>query len=91
MQKTLSQHGAAIPAAERDEAEAAIVAVRAAMETGDHDLLTQATERMLAAEIKLETAAHEAASTAGGAPGGDKPGRPSEKVVDAEFEDVAAH
>ena len=91
VQKTLALHGAAVPAADREEAEAAIVATRAAMESSDHDLLTQATERMLAAEIKLETAAHEAASTAGGAPGGNKPGRPSEKVVDAEFEDVAGH
>ncbi len=91
VEKTLSEHGAAVPSAERTEAEAAVAAARAAMEGTDHDALTRATERMTTAEIKIETAAHAAQAAsgpAGHAAGGKPSGTASEKVVDAEFEEV---
>jgi hypothetical protein len=63
------------------------------MEGTDHDALTRATERMIKAEIKIEEAALGTQSNAAGPPGaktGAKPaGNPNEKVVDAEFEEVA--
>ena len=100
VEKTLAQNGATLPAAEKSEAEAAVAATRAALLGDDHDRLTQATKRMGEAAIKIEDAAHKAASQTGGPPGGDRggpgsgqpggtsPGKPGEKVVDAHFEEV---
>jgi molecular chaperone DnaK len=84
IEKTLAAHGGAVPPAERAEAEAAVTATRAALDGNDHDTLTRATERMIQAEIKIESAAHSAESQPGGKPAGNS----NEKVVDAEFEEV---
>jgi molecular chaperone DnaK len=84
IEKTLAEHGSAVPAGERAEAEAAALAARQAMAGTDHDALTRETERMSRAEIKIQEAVHAAHGDAG-AP---KPGMPRENVVDAEFEDV---
>jgi molecular chaperone DnaK len=93
IERTLAGHGAAVPPAQKAEAEAAIAAARSAMDGTDHDTLVHATERMVQAEIELEAAADQVRSAAGGSPGGEAGGKPSsgprEKVVDAEFEEVA--
>jgi molecular chaperone DnaK len=100
IEKTLAEHGAALPQAVTAEAEAAIAASRAAMGGTDHDTLTRATERMTQAEIKIEEARYNAQSGAqsgaqstaqppGGGAGRSSTGNPNEKVVDAEFEEVA--
>jgi len=98
--KTLAEHGAALPQAVTAEAEVAIAASRAAMSGTDHDTLTRATERMTHAEIKIEEAKYNAQSGAqsgaqstaqppGAGDGRSSTGNPNEKVVDAEFEEVA--
>ena len=93
VENTLTQHGAALTAAERSEAEAAVTATRAALASGDHDRLTQATERMSQAAIKIEEAAHRAASQgdagrSSGPPHAAAGGTSDDKVVDAQFEEV---
>jgi molecular chaperone DnaK len=85
IEKTLTSHGAALPAADREEAEGAVAAAREAMSGTDHDALTRATERMSEMAIKIEDAAHKAQPQSGG----DASGHKAETVVDAEFEDVA--
>jgi molecular chaperone DnaK (HSP70) len=87
-EKTLAEHGTAVPPAERNEAEAAIIAARAAMEGSDHDTLTRATERMIHAEIRIEEAVHAAQARPGGEAGGKPKSGTTDKVVDAEFEEV---
>jgi molecular chaperone DnaK len=90
LEKSLADHGAAASAPERAQAEASVAAARAAMDGDDHDVLTQATARMAQAAIKLGAAAQAAGPAGGGgAAGGPSRGKPDEKVVDAEFEEVA--
>ena len=93
IEKTLLAHAAALQPNEKTEAEAAVTAARAAMDGNDHDTLVRATERMDRAAIKIEEAAHNAQSQAGGPPGGNADGKPSsnpnDHVVDTEFEEVA--
>jgi molecular chaperone DnaK len=95
VEKNLKEHGDKLPAQEKGEAEAAIAAARSAMEGTDAAALKQATERLSQAAMKLgeamykaqqaEQAADATAQAGGAQPGG---GKPDEKVVDAEFEEV---
>ena len=62
-----------------------MAAARSAMEGTDADALTQATERLSNAAMKLGEAMYKAQGEAGAA-GGAAPG--DDKVVDAEFEEV---
>ena len=98
--KNLKEHGDKLPAQEKGEAEAAIAAARSAMEGTDAEALKQATERLSQSAMKIGEAmyksqqAAEAAAGAigqGGGPAGGPQGpggKPDEKVVDAEFEEV---
>jgi molecular chaperone DnaK len=91
IEKTLSQHAAAVAPADRSEAEAAVTATRAALDGNDLDTLTRSTERMIQAEIKIEAAAHSAQSQPPGNAGGKPAGKSDDKVVDADFEEVSDH
>jgi molecular chaperone DnaK len=90
LEKTLAEHGAAVPALEKTEAAAAIAAARAAMDSGDHDQLTQASERVAQAVIKVESTqtAHSQTHGAAGKAGGKPSSNADESVVDAEFVEV---
>ena len=95
VEKNLKEHGDKIGAADRGEAEAAVAAARSAMEGSDLDALKQASERLSQAAMKIGETMYKAQAEAGAAPGGsDEPqgpsasGRPDDKVVDAEFEEV---
>jgi molecular chaperone DnaK len=88
IEKALAEHGAALPLSAKAEAETTIVAARTAMEGNDLGALTRATERMTQAEIKIEEAKYNAQSSTGDV-GGKPATAPGEKVVDAEFEEVA--
>jgi molecular chaperone DnaK len=82
VEKNLKEFGDKLPAADKGEAEAAIAAVRSAMEGTDPETLKGATERLSQAAMKIGEhmyAAQQGAPDAGAAPGG-------ENVVDAEFE-----
>ena len=93
--KNLKEHGDKLPAQEKGEAEAAMAAARSAMEGTDVAALKQATERLSQSAMKLGEAmykaqqAEEAAAATAQAGAQHGPGgKPDEKVVDAEFEEV---
>jgi molecular chaperone DnaK len=98
--KNLKEHGDKLPAQEKGEAEAAMAAARSAMEGTDAEALKQATERLSQSAMKLgelmyksqqaADAAAGATDQGGGTAGGSHGpgGKPDEKVVDAEFEEV---
>ncbi len=89
VEKTLADHGAQAGAPQRAEAEAAVAAVRAALAGTDEAALKQASERLTQAAMKLgeamQAAGQPGAATVPGGPGAHQ----DEKVVDAEFEEVA--
>jgi molecular chaperone DnaK len=95
-EKNLKEHEALIPAQDRGEAESAIAATRSAMEGSDTAALKQATERLGQVAMRIGETMHKSAqaespdaAAAGGASAGTGPGAGgSEKVVDAEFEEV---
>jgi molecular chaperone DnaK len=100
VEKNLKEHGDKLPAQDKGEAEAAVAAARSAMEGTDNEALKQASERLSQAAMKIgETMykasaaeqAAEATAQAGAAGAGASTGhggKPDEKVVDAEFEEV---
>jgi len=95
VEKNLKEHGDQIAAQDRGEAEAAVAAARSAMEGSDLDALKQASDRLSQAAMKIGETMYKAQAEAGAAPGGSEEpqaggasGRPDEKVVDAEFEEV---
>jgi molecular chaperone DnaK len=94
-EKSLKEHEAKVAEADKAEAEAAIAAVRTAMEGTDEAALTKASERLSQAAMKIGEAVYKAqqaeaaAAASPGAEAGAKPGAgPDGHVVDAEFEEV---
>ncbi|RFD18811.1 molecular chaperone DnaK [Komagataeibacter melaceti] len=89
VEKSLSEAGDKVPAADKTEAEEAIAEVRKALEGTDSEALKKATDRLTQAAMKVGEAVYkaggEAEAAAGAAPGGAPK---DEKVVDADFEDV---
>lgn len=84
-EKSLTEAGDKVPAAEKSEAESAIAAVKAAMEGTDAEALKSATERLTQAAMKVGEAAYKAGEAAPEA----EAAKPDEKeIVDADFEDV---
>ncbi len=94
-EKTLSENGDKVPAAEKAEAEAAIASAKSAIAGSDVEALKAATERLAQVSMKLGEAMYKAG--AGEAAAG--PAEPSgaagqsgaaggERVVDADFEDI---
>jgi molecular chaperone DnaK len=89
VEKNLKENEAKISAADKSEAEAAMSAVRSAMEGNDLATLKQATDRLSQVAMRIGEAMYRAqqaepgaqSSAAGGEAAGDK-------VVDAEFEEV---
>jgi molecular chaperone DnaK len=93
--KNLKEHGDKLSAQDRGETEAALAATRSALEGTDLEALKSASERLSQAAMKIGEAMYKAQQDAGagpGAPGAGPqaggPGKPDEKVVDAEFEEV---
>ncbi len=101
-EKTLSENGDKVPAPERTEAEAAIAAVKSAMEGSDVEAVKAATERLAQVSMKIGEAMYKAGAgeAAGAAAAGEPPHGASagpgaqpgaaggERVVDADFEDI---
>ncbi len=94
-EKTLQENGEKVGEADRKEVEAALEAARSAKEGEDAEAIKSATERLGAAAMKMGEAIYKAApaedpaaAAAAGAGPGAGDGKPGEKVVDAEFEDV---
>jgi molecular chaperone DnaK len=91
VERNLKEHGDKIGAQEKGEAEAAVAAAKSALEGTDLEAMKQASERLSQAAMKIGEAMYKAQAEAGAHPGGDAAapgGKPDDKVVDAEFEEV---
>ena len=94
VEKNLAEHGSKLGAQEKGEAEAAVAAVKSALEGTDADALKQATERLGQSAMKIGEAMYKAEQAQGGGEAGGPGAGPQaggtsdEKVVDAEFEEV---
>ena len=90
VEKSLSEVGDKVPAADKTEAEGAIAAVKSALEGTDVEALKSATERLTQAAMKVGEAAYKAGQEAEGAEAGAAAGAKADEkdIVDADFEDV---
>jgi molecular chaperone DnaK len=98
VEKNLTEYGDKVGAQEKGEAEAAIAAVKSAMEGTDVEALKSSTDRLSQAAMKIGEAMYKAEQAQaqtpppggpGGGDGGPHAGGPKDdKVVDAEFEEV---
>ncbi|CEF54483.1 molecular chaperone DnaK [Acetobacter ghanensis] len=90
VEKSLSEVGDKVPAADKTEAEGAIAAVKSALEGTDTEALKSATERLTQAAMKVGEAAYKAGQEAEGAEAGAAGGAKADEkdIVDADFEDV---
>jgi len=98
--KSLKENEAKVPASEKAEVEAALAEARTTLEGGDTDAIKASGEKLSQAAMKMGEALYKAqAAEAQAAPGGEagdqpagaQPGGPggrSDKVVDADFEEV---
>ena len=94
-EKNLAEHGGKLPDGDREEIEAAVAALKTALEGEDVDDIKARTEALAQASMKLGEAMYraqqeDAAGPADAAPGGDGPGAGGDDstVVDADFEEV---
>jgi molecular chaperone DnaK len=86
-EKTLKDNEGKVAGADKDEAEAAITAARAAMEGSDVEALNAASERLSQVAMKIGEQIYKASAEAGpDAASGKQPG--DEKIVDADFEEI---
>ncbi|CAI9121451.1 molecular chaperone DnaK [Brytella acorum] len=86
-EKSLKEAGDKVPAADKTEAEAAIAAVREAMNGSDAEALKSATERLTQAAMKVGQAVYAQQGGEAGA-AGEQPGAKDDNVVDADFEEI---
>jgi len=86
VEKNLKEHGDKLPAQDKGEAEAAVAAVKSALEGTDAVALKTASERLTQAAMKIGEAVYKAQAEASAAPSAEA--KPDDKVVDAEFEEV---
>jgi molecular chaperone DnaK len=92
--KTLKENGDKVGPGEKGEVESAIAAARTALEGSDLEAIRSASETLSQATMKVGEALYKAQQAseqqqAGGAqPGAGGPGGGSDKVVDADFEEV---
>lgn len=90
----MAEHGAALSAAEIDQAKAAISAARTAADGTSQDVLSKAMESLTAVAKRIEDAGLKAASQPsqrGDSAAGKPSNAPDKDVVDAEFEDVSGN
>ncbi|RUT27585.1 molecular chaperone DnaK [Asaia sp. W19] len=87
-EKSLTEAGDKVPAADKAEAESAVAAVREAMNGTDVEALKSATERLTQSAMKIGQAVYAAGQAEEGAAGGEAHAAKDENVVDADFEDV---
>ena len=90
VEKNLSEHGTKLAPQDKGEAEAAVAAAKSALEGSDTAALKSASERLTQAAMKIGEAVYKAQADQPTAEAADA-GKPGEKVVDAEFEEVDDH
>ena len=91
VEKNLKEHGDKIPETDKKDATAAVAAVHTALDGSDADVLKTAADKLSQIAMKIGEAMYKAEQAAqqgapGAAPSGS--GKPDDKVVDAEFEEV---
>ncbi|WP_237213832.1 molecular chaperone DnaK [Falsiroseomonas oryziterrae] len=89
--KSLKEHGDKVPETERTAIEAALSEARAVMDSQDPAAMHAAQEKLSQVAMRLGEAIYKAQQAEGAQPGaaGQGPGgKPDDKVVDAEFEEV---
>ena len=91
VEKNLSEHGEKLPAQDKGEAEAAVAAAKSAMDSGDTAAIKSASDRLTQAAMKIGEAVYKAQSEQPAPEAEAAGGKPGEKVVDAEFEEVNDH
>ncbi|MBS0960869.1 molecular chaperone DnaK [Acetobacter thailandicus] len=88
-EKALTEAGDKVPAADKEEAQAAVAAVKTALEGSDAEAIKTATERLTQASMKVGEAVYKASQAEGGAaPEAEAAKKEDENIVDADFEDV---
>jgi len=86
-EKSLQENGGKIPAPDKASIEAAIAALKQALETEDTGEIAAKTQTLLQASMKIGEALY-GGQGGGGPDGGDAGGPDKEGVVDADFEEV---
>jgi molecular chaperone DnaK len=93
-EQQLKEHGDKVDATVKTEIEAALAEAKTAVESGDADQMTQKTQALAQAAMKLGEAMYKAqqeqagAGAEAGADAGASSAQPDEEVVDAEFSEV---
>ena len=91
-EKSMQDYGDKVSAADRSTVEAAIAALRPALEGEDAEAIKAKTNELMQASMKLGEAMYKASAASGGEPGGGAaPGgepHPSDDVIDADFKEV---
>jgi molecular chaperone DnaK len=88
VEKTLKENEGKVAADDKAAAEAAIAKARTAMEGSDLAPLSTATEELSQIAMKIGEAVYKASAEAAPGAEGAAEGKPGEKVVDADFEEV---
>jgi len=93
-EQQLREHGDKVDASVKTEIETALAEAKTAVEGGDPEQMTQKTQALAQAAMKLGEAMYKAQQEQGapggeaGAEAGESSARPDEEVVDAEFSEV---
>jgi molecular chaperone DnaK len=91
-EQQLREHGDKVDASVKTEIETALAEAKAAVESGDAEQMTQKTQALAQAAMKLGEAMYKAqqgeTESAAGADAGTSSAQPDEEVVDAEFSEV---
>ncbi len=91
IEKTLSEHGSKLPAAEKTAVETALTDAKAALDSDDPDRLKATTEALQKASHKLAEFMYQGQPGAGPSaapPPGAAGGKANDDVIDAEYEDA---
>ncbi|MGG5823333.1 molecular chaperone DnaK [Falsiroseomonas sp. HW251] len=88
-EKTLNENAAKLGEAEKDAVRAAVAEARGALDSTEAETIREAAEKLSQAAMKMgETLYKQQQAAEGGGDAAGGAGKPDEKVVDAEFEEV---
>ncbi|MGO9756202.1 MAG: molecular chaperone DnaK [Roseiarcus sp.] len=88
-EKSLKEYGDKVSAADKSAIEAAVAALKTALQGEDVETVKARTNDLMQAQMKLGEAMYKAQQAAGaGAPEGAAGGQPKDDVIDAEFKEV---
>jgi molecular chaperone DnaK len=87
-ERQLAEHGDKVDASVKSEIETALADAKAAVEGGDADQMSEKTQTLAQAAMKLGQAIYEKEQAAAASPGAETPETANDDVVDAEFSEV---